>query len=63
MRYISLFQIIWTAGIIFVVSMISQSMSDSKKALKERINIALVCSLFFTLLALGVIPIFGGGEY
>ena len=63
MRYISLFQIIWTAGIIFVVSMVSQSMSDSKKTLKEKINIALVCSLFFTLLALGVIPIFGGGEY
>jgi len=60
---ITLVKVIWTAGVIFTVSMLSQSVSNSPKNLKERINIAIACTLIFTPLALGVIVIYGTESY
>ena len=57
MRDISLFQILWTASLLFIVSMISQKVADSPKTLRERVNIGLACAFLFTFLALGIIPI------
>ena len=61
-RKITWFQLLWTAFIIFIVSLISQNVSDSPKTRKEKVYIALAMTILFTFLALGIVFIFGGPE-